>query len=57
LAELKRRSVPIRGILLYGLARPSLQEQAPRLSALPETFLNEIAEAIRALGITVRVNR
>jgi len=57
LADLKRRDVPIRGILLYGLARPSMQEQAPRLSALPEAFLNEFAEAIRAFGITVRVNR
>lgn len=57
LAELKRRSVPIRGILLYGLARPSMQEQAPRLSALPEAFLDRIAEAIRALDMAVRVNR
>jgi wyosine [tRNA(Phe)-imidazoG37] synthetase (radical SAM superfamily) len=57
LAELKRRSVPIRGILLYGLARPSMQEQAPRLSALPEAFLDRIAESIRALDMAVRVNR
>ncbi|BBA36798.1 uncharacterized protein sS8_4875 [Methylocaldum marinum] len=57
LAELKRRRVPIRGILLYGLARPSMQEQAPRLSALPGAFLDRFAESIRALGMAVRVNR
>lgn len=56
LADLKYRNVPVRGVLLYGLARPSMQEQAPRLSALPEAFLDRIAESIRALDMDVRVN-
>lgn len=57
LADLKYRDVPVRGVLLYGLARPSMQEQAPRLSALPQAFLDRIAESIRALDMAVRVNR
>ncbi|HYE34786.1 radical SAM protein [Methylocaldum sp.] len=57
LANLKQRDASIQGVLLYGLARPSMQTQAPRLSALPEAFLDGIAEAIQALDIAVRVNR
>jgi len=57
LADLKRRDVPIRGVLLYGLARPSMQSQAPRLSALPAEWLETMAENLRSLGFTVRVSR
>lgn len=57
LADLERRDVPIRGILLYGLARPSMQSQAPRLSALPAEALETMAERIRTLGFTVKVSR
>ncbi len=44
------------GVLLYGLARPSLQPEAPRLSALPLQALNDFAARIRALGLEVRVS-
>jgi len=44
------------GVLLYGLARPSMQAEAPRLSALPKEKLDEFAEKIRALGLTVKVS-
>ncbi|CAI8955782.1 radical SAM protein [Methylocaldum szegediense] len=57
LADLKHRDVPIQGVLLYGLARPSMQEQAPRLSALPGEELDAIADRIRALGFSVKVTR
>jgi wyosine [tRNA(Phe)-imidazoG37] synthetase (radical SAM superfamily) len=43
------------GVLLYGLARQSLQEEAPRLSALPEVVLQGFAARIRSLGLEVRV--
>jgi wyosine [tRNA(Phe)-imidazoG37] synthetase (radical SAM superfamily) len=56
LAELRKRAVPIRGVLLYGLARPSMQAEAPRLSALPSSRLEEIAERIRALGLDATVS-
>ncbi len=44
------------GVLLYTLARPSLQAEAPRLSALSETHLQAFAERIRQLELLVRVS-
>ena len=46
----------LRGILLYGLARPSLQADADRLSALPAEELQRIGAVIREKGLTVRVS-
>ena len=43
------------GVHLYGLARPSLQPEAPRLTAEPAENLQAFAERIRALGIAVQV--
>ena len=46
----------IMGVHLYGLARPSLQPEAARLSALaPESF-QRFAARISALGIKVVAN-
>lgn len=44
------------GVHLYGLARPSMQEEAKRLSRLPEAALEAVAARIRALGLTVTVS-
>lgn len=44
------------GVLLYGLARPSLQPEAPRLSALSVAQMESFATRIRALGVTVKVS-
>ncbi|MBT9539951.1 radical SAM protein [Thiobacillus sp.] len=49
-------SIPVQGVLLYGLARPSLQPQADRLSALPAAWLDAFAERIRAAGLPVKVS-
>jgi len=43
-------------VLLYGLARPSMQPQADRLSALPAAWLDTFADAIRAAGLPVKVS-
>ena len=43
----------IRGILLYGLARPSQQPEANRLSALSAESLSYFAKRISTLGIDV----
>jgi wyosine [tRNA(Phe)-imidazoG37] synthetase (radical SAM superfamily) len=43
------------GVLLYTLARPSLQPEAPRLAALPHDALESFAARIRALGIETKV--
>lgn len=51
-----RAGVPLRGVLLYGLARPSLQAEAPRLSPLSADWLERFAQRLRALGLPVRVH-
>ncbi len=54
-ARIVHERIPVRGVLLYGLARPSLQPQAPRLSALPAAWLEAFADRIRAAGLAVTV--
>ncbi|MBK6743008.1 MAG: radical SAM protein [Hydrogenophilales bacterium] len=50
LGRLQSDGVPLRGVLLYGLARPSLQPEAPRLSRLPEARLIAFGGRIEAMG-------
>ena len=47
----------IGGVYLYGLARPSMQPEALRLSSLPGEWLENLAERIGGkTGLTVRVS-
>ena len=46
----------IRGVLLYGLARPSRQPEAAHLSALPTAELEAIGARLRRAGLTVSVS-
>ena len=46
----------IQGVHLYGLARPSLQPEAPHLQALNAQTMNDWADRIRATGVTVQVS-
>lgn len=55
-ARIRQQSIPVQGVLLYGLARPSMQPQAGRLSALPTEWLEAFAEKIRAAGLPVKVS-
>lgn len=50
------QEVPLRGVLLYGLARPSMQPGASRLSALPAEWMEAFAERVRGLGLTVKLS-
>ncbi|MDO9007591.1 MAG: radical SAM protein, partial [Thiobacillus sp.] len=54
--RIREQALPVQGVLRYGLARPSLQPQASRLSALPAEWLNAFAERIRAAGLPVKVS-
>ena len=47
--------VKLQGVMLYTLARPSMQPEAGRLGTLSEQQLNEFAQAIKHLGLKVRV--
>ncbi len=55
LARARREGLGLRGVLLYGLARPSHQPEAPRLAALPAAWLEALAADVRALGLAARV--
>jgi len=54
-AALLRDGHEPQGVLLYSLARPSLQAEAPRLSALPAEHLQAFADRISKLGLAVKV--
>jgi wyosine [tRNA(Phe)-imidazoG37] synthetase (radical SAM superfamily) len=56
LASLAERGIRVEGVLLYGLARPSLQPEAARLSALPAAWLEDFGARIGALGLPVKVS-
>jgi wyosine [tRNA(Phe)-imidazoG37] synthetase (radical SAM superfamily) len=46
----------VKGVHLYGLARPSYQAEAERLSRLSPEWLETVAQRIRQLGFTVHVS-
>jgi wyosine [tRNA(Phe)-imidazoG37] synthetase (radical SAM superfamily) len=56
IGRLKAEGLPLRGVLLYGLARPSMQPEAARLSALPQEWMLNFAAEIEAQGIAVKLN-
>ena len=56
ISGLLRDNVRFQGVLLYTLARPSLQPEAPQLSPLTEQQMETFADRIRALGVTVKVS-
>ncbi len=56
LALISQVKLVIQGVYLYGLARPSLQTEADRLSRLPPAWLEVVAQRIRQLGLTVHVS-
>ena len=46
----------IEGVLLYGLARESMQPEAERLSSLAPDWMEAMGARIAALGLVVRVS-
>jgi len=51
-----KETVPVQGVLLYGLARVSQQPESARLSALPADWMEAFAEKIRLCGLAMKVN-
>ena len=49
-------SSPLHGVLLYGLARPSLQAEAVHLSALDAEWMQTMARRIEQQGFSVRLS-
>ncbi|MDP2806242.1 MAG: radical SAM protein [Gallionellaceae bacterium] len=56
LSDMIATKISPQGVLLYGIARTSMQPEAPRLSALPLVDLERFAKRIRALGVLVKVS-
>jgi len=52
----QQEKLAIKGVLLYGLARPSLQPGAEHLSTLSEEWLEHFAERIRKAGLPCKVS-
>ena len=54
--KLRAEGVPLQGVLLYGLARPSMQIEASRLSALPREWMLKFAAEIEERGVAVKLS-
>ncbi len=54
--QLLKNNTPLKGVLLYGLARPSLQQEAAELETLEPEWLESFAERIRALSLPVKIS-
>jgi len=54
---LLREEVPLRGVLLYTLARPSMQPEAPRLSKVSEDWAEAFRGEIHSLGLPVTLHQ
>lgn len=56
LAQAQEAGLGLRGVRLYGMARPSHQPEASELMPVAEEDLDALADGIRALGLTVQVS-
>ena len=54
--KLLKNNTPLKGILLYGLARPSMQPEATDLLALNPGWLEKFADRIRQLSLPVKIS-
>lgn len=50
------QQVSLQGVMLYSLARPSLQPEANRISSVNIEQINDFAEQIQTLGLNVKVS-
>ncbi|WP_374349711.1 radical SAM protein [Chitinimonas sp.] len=46
----------LEGVLLYGVARPSTQPEAPQISAAPLDWMEKMARKIEAIGLPVKLS-
>ena len=57
LQQLTQDEIPIQGVLLYGIARPSLQPEASRLSTIDDAWLSQFGEQIKRTGYAVKISQ
>jgi len=56
LGDIKKSGCDLQQVMLYTIARPSMQPEASRLAPLPAETLNAFADEIRLLGFDVAVS-
>ena len=56
LTEIKQGRLKVKKIMLYTLARPSLQPEAEQLEKLDEEEMNRFADELRRLGYEVSIS-
>ena len=56
LEEFLREGTPLKGVLLYGLARPSMQPEASRLTKVSAEWMDAFQAEIQSLGLPVKLN-
>lgn len=56
LQQLHDDQIRIQGVLLYGIARPSLQPEAERLAKIDDIWMSDFGERIKRTGYAVRIN-
>lgn len=56
ISEIVDNGIPLKGVLLYGVARPSMQPEASRLLPLPQKWLEQFGTQISQTGIEVKVS-
>lgn len=57
LQQLSHDKIPVQGVLLYGIARPSLQPEASRLSKIDDAWLSQFGEQIQRTGYAVKISQ
>lgn len=57
LQQLSQDKIPVQGVLLYGIARPSLQPEASRLSKIDDAWLSQFGEQIKRTGYAVKISQ
>lgn len=48
--------IPVRGVLLYGLARPPMQPEASRLATLPAEWMDDFSREVRSIGLETKLS-
>ncbi len=50
-----QQGIPIEEVMLYGLARPSMQPEATRLGTVSTEWMRDFVQNLRSLGLAVRL--
>lgn len=55
-AELLRDGAPLKGVMIYGLARKSMQPESPRLTKVSQGWMESLGAEIQAMGLEVKIS-